>query len=270
MNFSKLSKTFKKISNVLDKNLPAILTGVGAVGSVTGAVLAAKAGIKTSPMIKEIKEQHIKENITGVKAVTDTVVTVGKYYIPAGLVTATSVACIIGAHKINSKRILALSSALIASKDQFKDYRSKVKEIIGDKKEEKINTETVAEQIEKQLTYLPWDKLIEGEGPVVYCDINTGKLWKSDPIKMTNYINEFNKLVNNDPFDEPHNIGEWYDMFEGVRTIPFITKKMLISTHSYGSAELPDLDRMTVPGPCIGGFAICYLDYGEYILDNGR
>lgn len=269
MNFSKVTKSLKKVTKSLDKHLPAILTGLGAVGTVTGAVLAAKAGIESAPIIEERRKVHADEKMTKTQAAIDTVKHVGKYYIPSAVIVSASVVSIIGAHKINSRRIAALSTALIASREQFKDYKDKAKEILGEKKESKIATEAMAQNVEQQLTYLPWDKLIEGEGPVVYCDLNTGKLWKSDPMKMTNYINEFNKQVNSNPFDEPCTIREWYELFEGVSNIPFITNKMIVSSHAYKAGELPDLDRMTTTGPCIGGFAICYLDY-DYILDNGR
>ena len=262
MNFSKVTKTIKKVTKTLDKHLPAILTGIGAVGSVTGVVLAANAGVKTAPILAERKAIQKKERMTKTQSLVDNVAHVGKYYIPTAVVTAASVACIIGAHKVNTKRIAALSTALIASQDRFKTYKDKVKEVVGEKKEHKIANEAAAEHVNNQLTYLPWDKLIEGEGPVVYCDLNTGKLWKSDPMTMTNCINEFNKKIANNPFDEPITMNEWYDMFEGIKTVPFISTKM------YQTKELPDLDRMTTTGPCIGGFAICYLDY-DYIVYNG-
>lgn len=267
MNFSKVTKSLKKVTKSLDKHLPAILTGLGAVGTVTGAVLAAKAGIESAPIIEERRKVHVDEKMTKTQAAIDTVKHVGKYYIPSAVIVSASVVSIIGAHKINSRRIAALSTALIASREQFKDYKDKAKEILGEKKESKIATEAMAQNIEQQLTYLPWDKLIEGEGPVVYCDLNTGKLWKSDPIRMTNAINEFNKNLNSG-LEDTCCIREWYDMFEGVHA-PAITDKMVISPQGYHAGELPELDRMTTTGPCIGGFAICYLDY-DYILDNGR
>lgn len=57
-----------------------------------------------------------------------------KPYIPAAITGSLSVACLVGASRVNFKRNAALATAYTLSEKVLKDYKDSVVETIGEKK----------------------------------------------------------------------------------------------------------------------------------------
>lgn len=142
----------------LSKYSPEILLGGGILGIVGGTVLACRATLKLHDKneefkagFKELVEEFVAdaESSEEIEEVTESreykqAVTkfhiqhgldIAKLYAPAGIATATGIACIIGSHNIQSGRIAGLAAAYSAVDTAFSEYRNRVREEIGDEKE---------------------------------------------------------------------------------------------------------------------------------------
>ena len=158
-NISSLAKSFKhggnKVVNYVVKHAPAILTGIGAVSSVAGAIYAGKAAVKAHYILKEKHEAEAEAGIEMKKheQVFSDVTAVAKTFAPAVVLEAVAVGCIFGSYKISRERLLGACALLAVNRDEFKDYREKVKEMFGEDKEKEVNDAVVKQQLEKGSNY---------------------------------------------------------------------------------------------------------------------
>lgn len=161
MNKPNVSKMFKDFQKLTKKHSPEILTGLGIAGMVTTVVLAVKATPKAMELIekeKTFKEKEAHEGGIFTKederyafelTPIETVKAAWKPYIPAVLSGTASIACLIGANSVHARRNAALYSAYKLSTTALTEYRDKVVETIGEKKEHAIRDKVVKEKMEK-------------------------------------------------------------------------------------------------------------------------
>ena len=128
MNFIKKSKRF------IGKNSSIILTGIGTVGVILTAVLAAKATPKALKILEEKKNES--DEISKI----DTAIIMAPAYIPSILMGASTIACIWSATIISTKRQAALTSAYALLNTSYQDYKKKLIELYGKEADEKIRT----------------------------------------------------------------------------------------------------------------------------------
>lgn len=129
---------------LLTDNSPTILTAAAVVGVVATAVLVAKAAPKAYTDIQNEKSERTDE-VTLVEQAK----LVYKYYIPAAATGTATIACIIGANTISTKRSAALASAVGLSEYAFKEYRNKVIEHIGENKETKVHDAVMKDVVDR-------------------------------------------------------------------------------------------------------------------------
>lgn len=190
MNNSKMAGVFNSIGLAAKKHSPEILTGIGIAGMITTTVLAVKATPKAVKIIEDYEETVLcdHEKIKPVDAVKLT----WKCYIPAAVTGTMSIACLIGASKVSLKRNAALATAYKLSETALSDYREKVIETIGEKKEK-----TVQEKVaEKQIRDNPVnDKtvVITGHGKTLCYDPMSGRYFESSVEKIRAAENKLNK-----------------------------------------------------------------------------
>ena len=139
----KLSLFLNDTKKTLSKHSPAILTGIGITGMVTSTVLAVKATPKAMILIKkaEDEKQEKLENLEVVKATW-------KCYVPAVATGAVSIGCLIGANSVNASRHAALATAYKLSETALVEYREKVVETLGEKKEKVVRDKIAKDKID--------------------------------------------------------------------------------------------------------------------------
>lgn len=149
MSKQNLSGLLQSAKTAVIKHSPEILTGVGIAGMITTTVLAVRATPKALDLIKEAKykkEADFEEpNLTPI----ETVKAAWKPYIPAVVTGAMSIGCIVGASSVSARRNAALATAYTLSETALREYRDKVVETIGEKKEQGVRDKVAKEQIEK-------------------------------------------------------------------------------------------------------------------------
>lgn len=191
-NFAKL---FKDAQSLVSKHSPELLTGIGIAGMITTTVLAVRATPKALELIEAKKEELELDNGEGL-TVTETVKATWKCYIPAAVTGVTSVACLIGASSVNARRNAALATAYNLSTTAFAEYKDKVIESIGEKKEEAVRDKVAEERIKKE----PVNNsaiIISGNGSTRCFDTITKRRFTSDIESIKKIVNDLNRRMIN-------------------------------------------------------------------------
>lgn len=191
-----LSHLARRAAKLAIDNSPTILTTIGVVGTVTTAYLAGKASFEAADIIR-LKEADDDER--GISAGTpqevlkSRVQLVWQLYIPAGLTSAATIACIIGANTIGTRRAAGLAAAYTLTEKSLDEYRAKVVEKIGERKEEAIRDEIVQDRITAT-----WDDSIDIHGKVdgdVFYDKYSDRYVWSTQEALRSAVNDLNQSI---------------------------------------------------------------------------
>jgi hypothetical protein len=190
-----LTQKMHHVKFLLNANSPAILTGVGVAGTVTTAYLTGRASFKASRIIEN--EELIVNNSVEIESdrvyltKKNKVKLVWKLYIPAVGVGSTTIASIILANKISSKRLAALGVAAGISERALQEYKEKVLEKIGDRQERNIRDEIAQDRITKNPVNTR-EVILAGTGEVLCYDMGTGRYFQSTVEEIKRAENKIN------------------------------------------------------------------------------
>lgn len=204
MNKKGISNFIKTVGDKLSEHSPEILTGIGITGLLSTTVLAVKATPKALRLIDEKKEEIDTDELTNMEVVK----TCWKCYIPAAVTASVSVACLIGANSVNNKRNAVLATAYKLSESAFSEYKEKVIETIGEKKEEEVRDKIAKDKLEKNPVKNN-EVIITGKGEVLCYDAISGRYFKSDVDKIRKVENILNKKIMNDMYCS---LNDFYDL----------------------------------------------------------
>lgn len=190
MNLSRVQQGVKNLGGVLSRNSPAILTGLGCAGVLTTAILTGRATLRASEILKmEAPDEQLPA--------AEIVKLTWKVFIPPVLVGASSIACIIGANTINTRRNAALAALYSLSETAFREYKEKVVEEIGRNKELKVRDNIAQDRV---TTNPVGDRTIifTGNGEVLCYDALCDRYFKSSAEKIRQQVLELNEELRND------------------------------------------------------------------------
>ena len=189
MTFAALTRRASKFA--VD-NSPTILTSIGIVGLGTTAYLAGKASFEAAELI------HLKEGTEGYsddprQRMKDRVDLVWKLYIPAAATAIATGACIISANRIGVRRAAALAAGYSIAEKAAEEYRAKVIEKFGEKKEELVRAEINQDRVNNS-----WDDSVEVHGnptgEVCYDKFSDRYLYNSEE-GLRAAANDLNRIV---------------------------------------------------------------------------
>lgn len=184
---------FRQAGRLISDNSPAILTATAVAGVLSTAVLATKATINVT---RRLDNEHAGEvHLLPLKTVVEEV---WKDYIPAAAVGAATIACIIGANTISTRRNAALISVYSITESAFKDYQEKVRSQIGERQEQKVR-DTIAQD---RVANDPDSKevVIFGTGEVLCYDLYTGRYFTSTMETLRKAQNDLNAKIISDMY----------------------------------------------------------------------
>ena len=165
---NEVTKIAKNLGGLISKNSPNILTGLGCAGVLSTAILAAKATPRALSILDNEEEFRNRKRLEPTTKL-DKVKLTWKCYIPAGVVGATTIGCIIGANTVHTRRNAALASLYALSESAFREYKTKVVQEIGKAKETKVRDEIAKDHITNNPPQ-PNSVIITGTGDVLCCD----------------------------------------------------------------------------------------------------
>lgn len=188
-------------------NSPLIMTGMGAAGSITTAILAGKASFKANDVIREADETslrldgHLLTNKEKLKLVLP-------LYIPvvgSGVLTVT---CIIVANRVGTKRAAAMAAAYTIAEKGFEDYREKIIDKFGINKEREARDEIAQDRVRKDPVSTK-EVIITGGGEVLCYDNYTGRYFNSSVETIKQAQNNLNHRIINHMYAS---LNDYYDM----------------------------------------------------------
>ncbi len=180
-----------KIEKFAVDNSPLLLTAAGVTGAVTTAFLTGKATFEAAAILREMEDTPSGnyEPLTGIEAVK----MVWPEYIPAAGTLVLTVAAIIMSHQINTRRAAALAAAYSLSEKAFVEYRSKVVEHIGGKKEEVVRGEIAQAKVSENPQGSR--EVIISSGEVLCHDAFSGRYFNSTVELIRQAQNDVNEEV---------------------------------------------------------------------------
>lgn len=188
----------KKAAIYLRKHSSEILQGIGITGMITTTVIAVKATPKAVCLIHEdSRNNHDGDPYAYTNK--EAVVSAWRCYIPAVVVGGASVACLIGASSTNRKRNAALVTAYTLSESAFNEYREKIVETIGEKKEQSVRDEIDKKRIE-ETKIIKSDVIVTGKGMTLCLDPTSQRTFYSDIDKIRKAENELNRRMRDENY----------------------------------------------------------------------
>lgn len=140
-----LKKNLTMIQKGAAKRKPEIFILFGIAGMVGAAIWAVKETPKAEKRIEARKEELGVDELPKKELVK----TVLPCYAPPVTLGILSTGCVIFADRIHVKRNAALMGAYALSEKTLKEYKDKVVEVIGEKKEKSIRDEIAKDRMEK-------------------------------------------------------------------------------------------------------------------------
>lgn len=201
MNLTDLAS---RASRLVARNSPAILTGVGIAGVVTTAFLTGKA---TFLYMKDLSEEgYFDRDYKFDRTPKEHFQKAWKLYIPPVVVGFATITAIIFSNRIDSRRMTALAAAYTLSEKGWEEYKEKIVEMVGERKEQAARDEIA----QAQVTANPPSNqiIITGNGDVLCLDRWSGRyFWSTmEKIKMAQ-VNVIYKIQNRDYCS----LSEFYD-----------------------------------------------------------
>jgi hypothetical protein len=201
---------------LINENSTTILTGAGVAGVITTAYLTGRASFKAAKLIAFEQETNAIKASAGENALGEVVVeeftttqkvrTVWRLYIPPVLLGVTTVASIIAANKLASRKVAALAIASGISERALKEYKERVLEKFGENKARDLQDEVAQKRVAGQT--INNEVIVVGSGEVLCYDMHTGRYFQSTHEAIKRAENKINhSLVN----FQGASLSEFYD-----------------------------------------------------------
>lgn len=196
MTFQTLASQAQKL---ISDNSPLILTGIGAAGVITTAVLTGKATIKAVRILDEPNNpEHIAvyPEIPGGYTKKEIIKLTWKLYlVPVASATLT-VGAIVMANQIGTRRAAAMASAYVLSQKAFEEYKDKVVEKMGENKARALRDDIAQDRVNNHPVMENHIVMTEG-GNVLCMEPYSGRYFQSDMETLKSAQNALNYQVLN-------------------------------------------------------------------------
>lgn len=181
LNATMLKAGARQAAKFVSRNLPTILTALGVATFGVTIYETSKATVATKEELEKATEEKGEELTKKEK----TIIIVKKSWkvFLAGLI---AIGFFCGANHISVKRQAALTAAYTMMSNDFKEYKDKVKQTLGEKKSEKIKDDIIAD---KAITYSANDcHNVKGNGSSLWVLPWTNGVFRADRMTIDRAI----------------------------------------------------------------------------------
>jgi hypothetical protein len=200
----------KKAEKLIVDNSPTILTALGVTGAITTAYLTGRSTFIAAEIIADEQAQldrHPKGHELELK---EKFQLVWKLYIPPVGTGVLTIACIVFANHIGTRRATALAAAYSISEKAITEYKDKVVERFGMDKEQMIRDEISQDRVDRNPVN-EREVIITGNGEVLCYDEMSGRYFRSDMETLKKAQNDINYKILNDTCTYA-SLGDFYKM----------------------------------------------------------
>lgn len=181
----KVKEFVKAVKRGYSMKEPEILLGLGISGSIIAMVQAGFGTYKAVDLVDKKKKELGKDELTPKEIIETT----WFCYLPAAVIEAATIGCLLGSNSSSNKKIAAATAAFQISESWNKEYTEKVKETIGEKKESEIRDEIEKDRLAKR-PVISREVFITGNGGYL-CSI-FGRYFRSDIDTVKQAFNKVN------------------------------------------------------------------------------
>lgn len=219
------TQMISKAGKFLSDNSPVIFTAIGVTGAATTAYLTGKASFKAARVIAEAEADGERRVFTepinpgdpdpgDPLSTKEKIALVWTLYIPAAASGALTIGSMICATQIGTRRAAALASAYKLSEQAWEEYKGKIIETIGEKKEQKARDQVAQDQVNRNPVGTR-EVILTGNGEVLCYDAFTGRYFKSDMPSLKKAQNDLNHQILSTNFAS---LSDFYDLVGLGRT----------------------------------------------------
>lgn len=183
----KTSALINTVRNSVVKHSPEILTGIGIAGMLTSTIFAVANTPKALRLLEKAKEERDGEKLTPVEVVKTT----WKCYIPSAAMSLAGIGCLVAANSVHLRRNAAITMAYTLSESALHEYRAKVVETMGEKKDEEVRDAIAKDKVAKT-PISSSEVYITEKGNTLFLDPLSGRYFKSDIEKIKGILNDLN------------------------------------------------------------------------------
>lgn len=216
----------RKVERLVADNSPTLLTAIGVTGTISTAVLAARAGFRAQRLILEEQNWQDLQELGHELDRKEKFEIVWKVYIPPVSTGVITIAAIVMANRIGHRRAAAVAAAYTISQEAFEQYREKILEKIGVKQEQVVRDGIAQERVTRNPP-TSREVIITGNGDVLCQDAFSGRYFKNNVESIRKAQNDINQqilgmgyasltdfyyLIGLDATDHSGEVG-WKDMF---------------------------------------------------------
>lgn len=197
--------TMNRLKGVVQKNSPAILTGLSVAGLISTTVMAVQATPKALAILDSqlgVDKERPYDRFTKKEIVQLT----WRCYIPTMIMGGFTVGCIISANNINNKRNAALASLYSLTEKSLKQYQEKVVETIGENKARAIEDDIAKDTLLANPIDSSNDIVITGNGDTLCYDALGGRYFKSDIESIRKVLNQLSRDLMSEMFIPLNNV----------------------------------------------------------------
>lgn len=190
-----LSSLVGNTAAYIQKNSPAILTALGVVGIISTAVLSHRAGAQSVAKLNHVEEAgEFKETNTRLEYAREVIRHTWPYYVAPVITIGVTVACVITANTISTRRQAAVISAFTLTEKAFSEYRDKNVEMNGRKHDQKVVDAVAQDNAQKRSESV----IVVGPGRVPCFDAYSGRQFECTAELIRKAENEINRKCINE------------------------------------------------------------------------
>jgi hypothetical protein len=174
------------------EHLPLILSVAAGVGTIATAYLTAKASFEASDVIREHEEENPPSDDFKERLIDRTKL-VWKLYLPPAASAFSTIACIVGANRVEVKKTIAAQTAFAISQRALSEYRTKVIEEYGERKDQSIRDQIADDKVKNSAPSS--EVIVAGSGTVLCCELFTMRYFMSDAETLRRSQNDINQKL---------------------------------------------------------------------------
>lgn len=201
-----LSKAARNAGASLKQNSPALLTGIGAGGVVATAILAAKGGMHAKELMWEAYSENGIPDDKMERLKEDARLT-WKCYIPAASVGAATIAAVLSANSISSRRNAAVVGLYSVTERAFKEYKDQVTELVDPEKVDQIEKAVAAKEFRDNPNTN--GQVVIGSGKYLCLESLSGRYFETDYETIRAAQNDLNAQCINSVYASQN---DWYKL----------------------------------------------------------
>ena len=198
MNVNTIQKAVRPALTLLSRNAPHILTGVAVAGVVGTSVAAYRAAMPVRDRLHDLPDEATLQ---------DKVCATWKLYIPAAVLGAATISCIVAANVISTRRRAALAAAYSLAAEAVTHYREDLRNLTGEATLEESDQLLARKQRKDEVYQGPAkETFIVGDGKFLCYDTYSGRYFDST-------LEEIKKCVNFDLIQgNPVSLNDFYSL----------------------------------------------------------